>query len=166
MKDEQTLLNEAIAHAEAVAAEQCGTDCGGEHAALAMWLTELRDIKYPESLPKEGNVVNLDAHRIRAESEFEDDGVAYVEALWGRESFAFNVAVRDLEAMRRGGDDGALRPPETYHEAQHMVLHVRALANDIARHFGLTERVRSEDDEAVGRGHESGDADGHSGTDS
>jgi len=165
VKDEQTLLDEAIVHAEEVAARECGTDCGGEHACLAMWLKELRDIKYPEKLPDEENVVSLDEHRIRSEGEFEDEQVAYVEALWGRESFAYNVAVRDLEAMRRGRDDGALRPPETYHEAMHMVLHVRALANDIARHFGLTDRVRSEDDEAVGRGHESGEAGDHSGTD-
>ena len=158
--DERTQLDEAIAHAEAVASDStCGNECALEHAQLAMWLTEFRDMKFPKPLPKtEGNVVSLDAHRIKAEGEFEDEQVAYVEALWGKETFAYNVAVRDLEAMRRGQDDGSLRPPETYHEAVHMVLHVRALANDVARHFGLTDRVRSEDDEAVGRDHVTGDA--------
>ena len=91
-------------------------------------------------------VVNLDQHRIRVEREFEDESMAYVEALWGKQTFAFNVAVRDLEALRRGEDDGSLRPPETTHEAMMMVLHVRALANEVARHFGLTDMVREHDD--------------------
>jgi len=95
---------------------------------------------------KKPKVISLDEHRIRTEREFEDDQVAYVEALWGKETFAYNVAVRDLEAMRRGDDDGSLRPPETTHEAVHMVAHVRALANDLARHFGLDFLVREEDD--------------------
>jgi hypothetical protein len=95
---------------------------------------------------KPGEVVSLDDHRIRAEAEFQDEQVAYVEALWGRESFAFNVAIRDLEAMRRGEDDKALRHPATHYEKLHMVLHVRALANDLARHFGMEELVRPVDD--------------------
>jgi len=56
-------------------------------------------------------IVNLDEHRIRVEREFEDDSVAYIEALWGKETFAWNAAIRDLEGMRRGEDDGSLRPP-------------------------------------------------------
>ena len=91
-------------------------------------------------------VVSLDDHRIRTEAEFEHEQVAYVEALWGKETFAFNVAVRDLELMRVGRDDGSLRPPETDHEALHMVKHVRALANSLARHFNLESEVRPEDD--------------------
>lgn len=147
--DEKTLLDEAITHAETVAAEQCDTDCGTEHLRLAAWLRELREIKYPTPLapPPEG-VVSLDDYRIRADQEFADESMAYVEALWGRETFAFNVAIRDLEAIRRGTEDPSkpLRPPETYHEGLHMVLHVRALANDLARHFGLDELVRPLDD--------------------
>lgn len=92
-----------------------------------------------------GNISILDDHRIRKESEFTDDMVAYVEGLWGRKTYAFNVAVRNLEQMRRGVDDRSLREPQTYHEALHLVRHVRQLANDIARHFGVLE-VRSEDD--------------------
>jgi hypothetical protein len=88
----------------------------------------------------------LDEHRIRAEEEFKDEQVAYVEALWGRDSYAFNAAVRDLEKMRRGEDDGSLRPPVTYYEAEHLVRHVRALANDMARHFNLSDLIREEDD--------------------
>lgn len=91
-------------------------------------------------------VVSLDDFRIRLDREFEDEQVAYVEALWGKESFAYNAAIRDLEAMRRGEDDKALRPPETYHEVYLLVLHVRALANDVARHYGLHDLVRAEDD--------------------
>jgi hypothetical protein len=91
-------------------------------------------------------IVSLDEHRIRVEREFEDNSVAYVEALWGEETFAFNAAIRDLEGMRRGQDDGSLRPPETTHEAISLVLHCRSLANDLARHFGLDHMVREHDD--------------------
>jgi hypothetical protein len=94
-------------------------------------------------------VVDLDEHRIRVEREFEDDSIAYIEALWGKETFAFNAAIRDLEAMRRGKDDGSLRPPETTHEAIMLVLHCRSLANDLARHFGLDHMVIERDD--IGR---------------
>lgn len=86
----------------------------------------------------EGNLTILDNHRIR-KAEFEDDMVAYVEGLWGRKTFAFNVAIRDLEGMRRGADDKALREPRTYHEADLLVRHIRALANDVARHFGVVD---------------------------
>ena len=92
-----------------------------------------------------GNLAILDDHRIRKDSEFTDDAVAYVEGLWGKKTFAFNVAVRDLEKMRRGTDDRALREPATYHEALHLVKHIRQLANDVARHFGVIE-IRPEDD--------------------
>jgi len=91
-------------------------------------------------------VVSLDDHRIRSEEEFKDEQVAYMEALWGKETFAFNIAIRDLERMRRGIDDKTLRPPETYHEMHHMILHMRALANDIARLAGMEELVRPDDD--------------------
>lgn len=91
-------------------------------------------------------VVSLDDFRIRTDREFEDEQMAYVEALWGKESFAYNAAIRDMEAMRRGDDDKTLRPPETFHEVYLMVMHIRALANDIARHYGLTDLVRIEDD--------------------
>lgn len=155
--DEKTLLDEAIAHAEDISCNLGGegnAECREEHAQLAAWLRELRDIKFPEPLPvPAGNVVSLDEHRIRSETEFLDEQVAYVEALWGKETVAFNAAVRDLEAMRRGQEEPGhpLRPPVTYHEAIHLVLHVRALANDLARHFGLDDQVRSADDDAVGR---------------
>ena len=98
-------------------------------------------------LPDASNkIVSLDAHRIRTEEEFQDEQVAYMEALWGKETFAFNLAVRDLEKMRRGEDNKSLRPPETYHEMQHMILHVRALANDLARLAHMDNLVRVEDD--------------------
>lgn len=100
----------------------------------------------PKTPPPAGNVTSLAEHRIRAEEEFEDEQVAYIEALWGKNTYAFNAAVRDLEGMRRGKDDGSLRPPMTYYEAEHMVLHVRALANDLARHFNMPDMVRAEDD--------------------
>lgn len=92
------------------------------------------------------NIHYLDDHRIRTSREFEDEMVAYLECLWGRETFAFNLAVRDLEKLRRGATDPELRPPETDWEALHMALHIRALANDVLRHFGLSDYVRPEDD--------------------
>jgi len=98
-------------------------------------------------LPRPDPVVtNLDDVRIRVGREFEDEQVAYVEALWGKKTYAFNAAIRDLEAMRRGKDDGTLRKPETYHEGMLLVHHVRALANDLARNFGMDHLVREDDD--------------------
>lgn len=98
-------------------------------------------------LPKRDPVItNLDDVRIRAEREFEGEQIAYVEALWGKETYAFNAAIRDLEAMRRGKDDGTLRRPETYHEGMLLVHHVRALANDLARNFAMDHLVREDDD--------------------
>jgi hypothetical protein len=92
------------------------------------------------------NLFSLDEHRIRNEREFEDEQVAYLEVLWGSKTWAFNAAVRNLEELRRGAGDKSLRPPQTYWEAAHMVLHVRALANDLARFWNLEELVREEDD--------------------
>ena len=91
-------------------------------------------------------IISLEDYRIRTDREFEDEMVAYVECLWGKRTFAFNVAVRDLEKMRRGEQDPTLRPPETDWEALHLAKHVRALANDILRHFNLADFVREEDD--------------------
>jgi hypothetical protein len=98
-------------------------------------------------------VVSLDDHRVRTEREFEGASVLYIEALWGKETVAFDVAIRDLERMRRGTEEDSqpLRPPETYHEAVHAVLHVRGLANDIARFFDLADFVRDEDDRTIGK---------------
>ena len=98
-----------------------------------------------DALPM-SNIVSLDAHRVRVEQEFEGESVAYVEALWGKTSFGYNAAIRDLESMRRGEDDGSLRPPQTYHEVFHLVAHVRSLANDLARHFRVEDLIRPDDD--------------------
>tara|TARA_R110000824_G_scaffold61864_14_gene164174 strand:- start:110 stop:625 length:516 start_codon:yes stop_codon:yes gene_type:complete len=84
--------------------------------------------------------------QLRREREFESEAVAYVEAIWGHETFAFDCAVRDLEAMRRGGEDGTLRPPETDYEAEMLVRHVRDLANELARITGQQHLIRPEDD--------------------
>jgi hypothetical protein len=152
--DERVMLDEAIAHAEEVAQDCRETPCGDDHARLAEWLRELRSIKFPEPLPPpDPRIANLDEHRIRVEREFEGESMAYIEAMWGKETVAFNAVVRDLEAMRRGNEEPGmpLRPPETYHEAIHLVLHVRALANDLARCFGMDDQVRVSDDEAVGK---------------
>jgi len=105
------------------------------------------EIPEDEPLPEKAeNVLLLDEHRIRSAKEFEDDIVAYLEVLWGKKSFAFNAAIRDLERMRRGQDDGTLRAPQTFHEAVHLILHVRAIANDLARHFELEHLIRESDD--------------------
>jgi hypothetical protein len=94
------------------------------------------------------NVVDLDEHRVRERGEFRDEQVAYLEALWGKETWAFNVAIRDLEKLRRGVEDPALREPQTYFEVQKLVQHIRGLANDLARNYGFDELVRGEDDDA------------------
>ena len=107
-------------------------------------------------LPDEDEpVVSLADVRVRQEHEAEaaDEAMAYLEAMWTKSTFQFDVAVRDLEGMRRGTEDPAkpLRPPETYHEAIHMIMHIRALANDVARHFGIENLIEPEDD-IKGRG--------------
>lgn len=96
-------------------------------------------------------VVSLDDHRIRVEKEFEDEQVLYVEALWGRETFAYNVAIRDIERMRRGMEAPGkpLRPPETHYEVELVIQHLRWLANEFARVAGSTDLVRPEDDVVV-----------------
>ncbi len=101
-----------------------------------------------EALPDEGNVVNFEELQIREEADYTTNAMCYVEAAWGPQTHRWDAVVRDLEAMRRGTEDPSrpLRPPVTYHEATHIVMHVRALANDMARHFGIDELVRSDDD--------------------
>jgi len=84
--------------------------------------------------------------QLRRDREFDSEAVAYIEALWGKETFAFDAAVRDLEGMRRGSEDKELRPPETDYEAELLVRHVRDLANEMARLFGQVHLIRPEDD--------------------
>lgn len=92
-------------------------------------------------------VLDFNEKRLRQEREFDGEAVAYVEAVWGRETFAVDFAVRDLELMRRGLDKTkTLRPPQTDYEAELIVRHVRDLANDIARSTGQAHLIRPEDD--------------------
>lgn len=96
--------------------------------------------------PVEEKLAHFEDKRLRDERDWETDPVAYVEAVWGPTSYAFDAAIRDLEALRRGLPTEGLRPPETHYEAVMLVRHVRALANNLARHFGATELVREGDD--------------------
>jgi len=91
-------------------------------------------------------VVDLDAHRVRVKEEFLNDIVTYFEGLWGEETWAFNLAVQDLEKRRRGVGDKTLRPPETYYEVHQCILHLRAMANEVARFYNRPEFIRKEDD--------------------
>lgn len=92
-------------------------------------------------------VLAFDEKQLRQEREFDGEAVAYVEAIWGRETFAVDFAVRNLELMRRGLDKTKeLRPPQTDYEAELIVRHVRDLANDIARSTGQAHLIRPEDD--------------------
>lgn len=94
----------------------------------------------------EDNIVSLD--RVRALRDFdEEDKIAYVEALWGPNTYAVHAAIRDLEAMRRGTEDPSkpLRDPETDYEAELLVKHLRDLANNLAQEWGLEHIVRPED---------------------
>ena len=92
------------------------------------------------------NVVSLDS--VRKLKEFEDDpAVAYVEVLWGERTFGVNIAVRDLEAMRRGAEAPGkpLREPETSYEAEVVLRRMRWLANYLARAWDMEHMVRPED---------------------
>jgi hypothetical protein len=77
----------------------------------------------------------------------EDERMAHLEVVWAKETFAYEVLIRDLELVRRGVDDGGrLRPPETDHERVLLITHVRALANDLAKAWGFRHLVRPNDD--------------------
>lgn len=94
----------------------------------------------------DSKVVSL--NRVRALRDFEgDDMVAYVEILWGEHTFAVHTAIRDLEAMRRGAEEGdkPLRDPETVFEAQVLVDRIRWVANFLARQWEIEDKVRPED---------------------
>lgn len=91
-------------------------------------------------------VVSLDA--VRALRDFEgDEKLAYIEVLWGKETFGVHAAIRDLMAMQTGqeSDEKPLREPETVFEAQVLVDRMRWVANFLAEEWGLDERVRPED---------------------
>jgi len=91
-------------------------------------------------------VVSLD--QVRALRDFEsDEKLAYIEVLWGRETFAVHAAIRDIMAMQSGqeSEDKPLREPETVFEAQVLVDRMRWVANFLAEEWGLDERVRPED---------------------
>lgn len=150
--NERNKLEAAITHADEVALENLGTPCGQEHKQLAQWLRQLHAYKHPLDEPGE-TVVDLQDRKDRTEQEA-DESVLYVEALWGKKTTGFNVAIRDLEGMRRGTEAPGmeLRPPETDYEAVHAILHIRALANDAARFYELDHLVREGDDRAVGDG--------------
>ncbi len=97
-------------------------------------------------------VVDLDQHRIKLALEgvrvpdLDTDPVAYIEGVWGEDVYGFNAVVKDLEDLRRGGTGGDLGRPRTHYEVELLVKHTRALANDIARHFGLEHLIHTEDE--------------------
>jgi len=100
-----------------------------------------------------GTTVNLDEHRIRLAMagdtrapDLDTEPIAYVEAVWGSDVYGFNALVKDLEDLRQGGDGVELGAPRTHYEAELLVSHTRALANDIARKFGLHHLIRESDD--------------------
>lgn len=91
-------------------------------------------------------VVSLD--QVRALRDFDgDEKLAYIEILWGRETFGVHAAIRDLVAMQsdQESEDKPLREPETVFEAQVLVDRMRWVTNFLARQWGLEERVRPED---------------------
>lgn len=90
--------------------------------------------------------ISLD--RIRALKDFEDDKkIAYIEILWGEQTFAVHATIRDLLARERGTEHPSLplRDPETDFEATVLVDRIRWIANFLATEWGLTDRVRPED---------------------
>ena len=98
-------------------------------------------------------IIDLDRYRLRLAAEgkpgvpdLDTDPVAFVEAIWGPDVMGWNAYVVDMEAFRRGETSLPLRPPETTYEAELLVRHVRALANDLAQHFKLDHLVQAEDD--------------------
>jgi hypothetical protein len=97
-----------------------------------------------------GPLFTLGPHRIRTKGDepldLDADPVAYFEVVWGTELYGWNAVIRDTEDMRRGGDGVELASPRTDHEREMLIRHVRAVANDMARVFGRSDLIRSEDD--------------------
>lgn len=94
----------------------------------------------------EDKVVDLD--RVRALREHHvDEEMAYVEMLFGANSYAVHAAIRDLEGIRRGKEDPEhpLREPETDYERQILIEKIRWMANTLAESWGLEHLVRPED---------------------
>lgn len=71
----------------------------------------------------------------------------YLEILWGENTFAINVAIRDLEAMRRGMEEASLplRDPETVFEAEVVIRKTRWVLNYLSQRWGLDHMIRVED---------------------
>lgn len=99
------------------------------------------------------NIIDLDKYRIRLAADgkenpdLDTDPVAYFEVVWGTDAFGWNAIIVDIEKMRVQGKEGLpLRPPETTHEVELIVRHLRSLANDICRQHRLNHIIKPEDD--------------------
>lgn len=125
----------AVAHAEALAlAAELTPDLYEEYKG------------FPGEVDSSKVVLDIADKKLRHEREFESEAVAYIEAIWGKQTFAFDAAIRDLEAMRRNSEDKSLRPPETDYEAELLIRHVRDLANEMCRLLNQSHLIRPEDD--------------------
>jgi hypothetical protein len=100
---------------------------------------------------RQGQRPHIADHQAHGGGEVEggddDELLAYVEVMWGFETWQCHTAIRDIEALRRGTErDKALRHPETDHEKMLLLVHLRSLANDLARDWGLSDFIRMGDD--------------------
>jgi hypothetical protein len=149
---EQEKLERAIKNAHRLVESRKGEEGYEEAVDVARWLEQLHAIQFPPE-EEEQQVVDLEDHRIRKGREFEGEQMLYIEALFGKETFAYDVAIRDIEAIRQGREDPTkpLRPPATDYEVELVIKHIRWLANEVARLSENEDWVRPEDDTAIGR---------------
>jgi hypothetical protein len=151
---EQEKLERAIRNAHRVTESRKENEEEGYDDAVdvARWLEQLHALRFPPE-EEEQAVIDLDDHRVRSEREFEGEQMLYIEALFGKETFAYDVAIRDIEAMKQGREDPSkpLRPPATDYECELTIKHIRWLANEFARLSKNEDWVRPEDDDAIGR---------------
>jgi hypothetical protein len=149
---EQEKLERAIRNAHRLIESREGQDDQQDAVDIARWLEQLHALRFPPG-DEDEQVVDLDGHRVRSEREFEDEQMLYIEVLWGKETFAYDIAIRDIEKMRRGTENPTkpLRPPETDYEIELAIKHIRWFANEVARLSGNEDWVRPEDDTAAGR---------------
>lgn len=105
-------------------------------------------------------IIDLDQHRIKLALEgkpgtpdLDVDPIAYFEVVWGPEAYGWNAVTVDMEALRAGGKNLPLRPPETSYEVELIVRHLRNLANDIAKQHRLNHLLdpHPDDDSEVTR---------------
>jgi len=86
-------------------------------------------------------VVDLDRYRMLQE-HVEGEEMAYIEVLIGKDTFATNLCIRDLEAIRQGVEDGKiLRDPTTDYERAALIKYLLWFTRFMAKEWDMGHLV-------------------------